>query len=448
MNATVLLIDDEAVFREDMAALIREEGYDCDTAAGGEEALRRASAEAPDVILCDLIMPGISGVELISRLASLCPDTPLVIITANATVESAVDAFRAGAADYILKPVLTDDLVRKIGRCVEQRRLQRELRYLRRQVSEHVTGTTIVGESATIRAVRELIERVGPSGSSILIAGESGTGKELVARALHHAGSDDRAPFIAVNCAALPRDLMESELFGHVRGAFTGAHRDKPGYFELAAGGTLFLDEICELPLELQPKLLRAIDQQEFYRVGATRPTRTDVRIIAATNRDPQREIEEKRFREDLFFRISVVQIEMPPLRERREDIPLLIEYLLGRLALRLNRRITGVTNAAMRALMSAHWRGNVRELLNVLERAVLLADGEQLDAGDLPRELAGVESAESTSDDLRSAVRAYEREHIRHILHSAGGNREQAARRLGIDASTLYRRMKELDAP
>jgi DNA-binding NtrC family response regulator len=446
MSATVLLIDDEAVFREDMAALIREEGYDCDTAADGEEALRRASAEAPDVILCDLIMPGISGVELISRLASLCPDTPLVIITANATVESAVDAFRAGAADYILKPVLTDDLVRKIGRCVEQRRLQRELRYLRRQVSEHVTGTTIVGESAAIRAVRELIERVGPSGSSILIAGESGTGKELVARALHHAGSDDRAPFIAVNCAALPRDLMESELFGHVRGAFTGAHRDKPGYFELAAGGTLFLDEICELPPELQPKLLRAIDQQEFYRVGATRPTRTNVRIIAATNRDPRREIEEKRFREDLFFRISVVQIEMPPLRERREDIPLLIEYLLGRLAVRLNRRITGVTNAAMRALMSAYWRGNVRELLNVLERAVLLADGEQLDAGDLPRELAAVESAEQTSDDLRSAVRAYEREHIRHILHSASGNREQAARRLGIDASTLYRRMKELE--
>jgi len=446
MNATVLLIDDEAVFREDMATLIREGGYACDTAADGAEALRHASAEAPDVILCDLIMPGISGVELISRLASLCPETPIVIITANATMESAVDAFRAGAADYILKPVLADDLLQKIARCVEQRRLQRELRYLRRQVSEHVTGTTIVGESAAIRAVRELIERVGPSSSGILISGESGTGKELVARALHHAGSNDRAPFIGVNCAALPRDLMESELFGHVRGAFTGAHRDKPGYFELAGGGTLFLDEICELSPELQPKLLRAIDQQEIYRVGATRPTRTNVRIIAATNRDPQREIEEKRFREDLFFRVSVVQIEMPPLRARREDIPLLVEYLLGRLSTRLNRRIAGVTNAALRTLMSAQWRGNVRELLNVLERAVLLSDGEQIDCRDLPRELAGVEALEQPSDDLRSAVRAYEREHIRHILHSAAGNREQAARRLGIDASTLYRRMKELE--
>ncbi len=446
MTATVLLIDDEAVFREDMAAILREEGYACDTAADGEEALRRASAEAADVILCDLIMPGLCGVDLITRLANLCPDTPLLIITANATMETAVDAFRAGAADYILKPVLPEDLFQKIGRCVEQRRLQRELRYLRRHVSEQVTGTTIVGESRGIRAVRELIERVGPSGSSILVTGESGTGKELVARALHHARSDDHAPFIAVNCAALPRELMESELFGHVRGAFTGAHRDKPGYFELAGGGTLFLDEICELPAELQPKLLRAIDQQEFYRVGATRPTRTSVRLIAATNRDPLREIEEKRFREDLFFRISVVQIELPPLRDRRDDIPLLVEHLLGRLVTRLNRRITGVTNAAMRALMSARWRGNVRELVNVLERAVLLAESEQIDVGDLPREISGEAFTAQTSDDLRSAVRAYEREHIRHVLLVAGGNREQAARRLGIDASTLYRRMKELE--
>ncbi len=237
------------------------------------------------------------------------------------------------------------------------------------------------------------------------ITGESGTGKELVARALHEAGEKERAPFIAVNCAALPRDLMESELFGHVRGAFTGAHRDKPGYFELADGGTLFLDELCELPIELQPKLLRAIDHQEIYRVGATRPTKTRVRIVAATNRDPQVEIAEKRFREDLFFRISVVNVHLPPLRERRDDIPMLVDQ-------------------------------------NVLERAVLLTDREQIDVGDLP---AGVPVSEAT-DDLRVAVRAYEREHIRHVLASTGGNREEASRRLGIDPSTLYRRMKELE--
>jgi len=229
-------------------------------------------------------------------------------------------------------------------------------------------------------------------------------------------------------------------------GAFTGAHRDKPGYFELADGGTLFLDEICELSIELQPKLLRAIDQQEIYRVGATRPTKMRVRIVAATNRDPQREIAEKRFREDLFFRISVVNVHLPPLRERRDDIPLLVDHLLNRLRRKLGRRTSGVTNAAIRALMSAPWRGNVRELDNVLERAVLLADHEQIDVGDLPAELSGAVAVGESSDDLRAAVRAYEREHIRHVLASTGGNREEASRRLGIDPSTLYRRMKELE--
>ncbi len=442
MNAEILLVDDEAVFREDMADLLRGEGYVVETAANAEEALRRLNAQSPDVMLCDLVMPGMTGIELLSHVARLCPDTATIILTAHATVETAVGAFRAGAVDYILKPVLPEDLFQKIGRCIEQRQLRRELYYLRRQLSEESTGTTIVGNSKAIQSVRDLIARVGPSTSSILITGESGTGKELVARALHEAGEKERAPFIAVNCAALPRDLMESELFGHVRGAFTGAHRDKPGYFELADGGTLFLDELCELPIELQPKLLRAIDHQEIYRVGATRPTKTRVRIVAATNRDPQVEIAEKRFREDLFFRISVVNVHLPPLRERRDDVPMLVDHLLSRLRRKLGRRTMGVTNGAIRALMSAPWRGNVRELENVLERAVLLTDREQIDVGDLP---AGVPVSEAT-DDLRVAVRAYEREHIRHVLSATGGNREEASRRLGIDPSTLYRRMKELE--
>src|SRR6266545_302928 len=416
MSAEILLVDDEAVFREDMADLLRQEGYVCETAGDAEQALRRLTVQPPDVILCDLVMPGMSGVELLSHVARLCPDTAAIILTAHATVETAVGAFRAGAVDYILKPVLPEDLFQKIGRCIEQRQLRRELAYLRRQVSEEA-GTTIVGHSKGIQSVRDLIARVGPSTSGVLITGESGTGKELVARALHEAGEKEHAPFIAVNCAALPRDLMESELFGHVRGAFTGAHRDKPGYFELADGGTLFLDEICELSIELQPKLLRAIDQQEIYRVGATRPTKMRVRIVAATNRDPQREIAEKRFREDLFFRISVVNVHLPPLRERRDDIPLLVDHLLNRLRRKLGRRTSGVTNAAIRALMSAPWRGNVRELENVLERAVLLTDHEQIDVGDLPAELSGAVAVGESSDDLRAAVRAYEREHIRHVL-------------------------------
>lgn len=446
MSAQILLIDDEAVFREDMAVMLRDEGYECDTAPDGDEALEWLNGRTPDVVLCDLVMPGVSGIELISRIAQLVPETPIIIITAHATVETAVGAFRAGAVDYILKPVLAEDLFQKIGRCLEQTQIERELRYLRRQLSEQATGTTIVGHSRAIQSLRELIARVGPSSSSVLITGESGTGKELVARALHAAGEDEQAPFIAVNCAALPRDLMESELFGHVRGAFTGAFRDKPGYFELANGGTLFLDEICELPVELQPKLLRAIDQQEAYRVGAARPTRIKVRFITATNREPKREIAEHRFREDLFFRLSVIVIHLPPLRDRRADIPLLVEHLLGRLGRRMGRRVLGVTNAAIRALMSARWRGNVRELENVLERAILLTDHEQIDVEDLPGEIAGTAPPSESSDDLRSAVRAYEREHIRQVLLTTGGNREEASRRLGIDPSTLYRRMKELE--
>ncbi len=446
MTARILLIDDENVFREDVADLLRQEGYTCETAGNGDEGLRCAEAEAPDVILCDLVMPGISGVDLVQRLVTLCPDTAILVITAHATVETTVEAFRAGAVDYLLKPVVAEDLFQKISRAIGERQLNRELRYLRREMSRAGAGTTIVGNSRAIVAVREMIGRVGPSTSSVLITGESGTGKELVARAIHESSPRSKGPFIAVNCAALPRDLAESELFGHVRGAFTGALRDKPGYFELAGGGTLFLDEICELAPELQAKLLRAIDQQEIFRVGGTRQIKTDVRIVAATNRNVKSEIEQKRFREDLYFRISVVEIVLPSLRERRDDIPLIVEHLLHHLSAELKRHITGVSNAALRALMSGPWRGNVRELENVLERAILLSDNGTIEAENLPAELSGVVPSTESGDDLRNAVRAYEREHIRQVLADAGGNREEASRRLGIDASTLYRRMKELN--
>jgi len=445
MSGRILLIDDEDVFREDIASLLRHEGYTCDAASCGDEGLRLAQAEAPDVILCDMVMPGIAGAELVRGLAAACPETPIVVITAHATVETTVDAFRAGATDYLLKPLVIDDLIRKVERCLEHRQLQAELKFLRRQMSLAGGGTTIIGTSRGIQAVRELIARVGPSNSSVLITGESGTGKELVARALRAAGSNDRAPFIAVNCAALPPNLVESELFGHVRGAFTGALRDKRGLFELANGGTLFLDEICELPLELQPKLLRAIEQQEVFPVGGTRVLKTNVRILAATNRVLRDEIAAKRFREDLYFRIAVVEIALPPLRDRRDDIPLLADFLAARLNERLKRRVVGITNSALRVLMSAPWRGNVRELENVLERAMLLTNGESIGLDDLPAGITGTIDPRDTSDDLRNAVRAYEREHIRHVLTAARGNREEASRRLGIDASTLYRRMKDL---
>ena len=445
MSVRVLLIDDEDVLREDVAALLREQAFVCETAADGAEGLRRAEAEVPDVILCDLVMPGISGIELVRRLVMLYPETAVFVITAHATVETTVEAFRAGAVDYLLKPIVPEDLFCKITRAVERRHLERELRYLRREISATRAGTAIVGNSRAMADVRDLIERVAPSTSSILVTGESGTGKEVVARAIHTTSERRRGPFIAVNCAALPAELAESELFGHMRGAFTGATRDKPGYFELAAGGTLFLDEICELPPELQAKLLRAIDQQEIYRVGGTRQIKTNVRIISATNRVPAKEIAEKRFREDLYFRISVVEIQLPPLRERREDIPLLIEHLQRRLSIELKRRVSGVNSGALRALMSAPWRGNVRELENVLERAILLSEDDWIGVDDLPMQLCGAKCEEEHADDLRIAVRAYEREHIRQVLSNSRGNREEAARRLGIDASTLYRRVKHM---
>jgi DNA-binding NtrC family response regulator len=447
MSVSILLIDDEALFREDLASLLRQEGFVCRTAGNGEEGLHLAEEEEPDVVLCDLMMPGIGGVEVVDRLATLCPGAVVILITAFGNLETAVDAFRKGATDYLLKPLVLDDLLRKIRRCVEQRHLRQEVRYLRRTVAEAGTGTAIIGDSSAMRQVKELIRKVAPAESTVLTTGESGTGKELVARALHEGRGGTERPFVPVNCAALPRDLFESELFGHVRGAFTGAVRSRPGFFELARGGTLFLDEIAELPLELQPKLLRAVEQRELMPVGGTRTKSIEVRLVAATNRNLEDEIAAGRFREDLFYRVRVIEIRLPPLREHREDIPPLVEHLVRRLARRLGRNPLPVDNAAMQVLMSATWRGNVRELENVLERALLLGEDDAIGVADLPAEIAGgaMEIADP-KDDLKSAVRSYERRHIEQVLSATGGNREEAARRLGIDASTLYRRLKDFE--
>jgi DNA-binding NtrC family response regulator len=446
MSQSILLVDDEDMFREDLASLLRQQGFACRTAAGGEEGLRAAQAEAPDLVLCDLVMPGGSGLELVSRLAALYPELPVIVLTAYGTLETAVEAFRSGATDYLLKPVVPEDLLCKVERLLEHRRLMGEVRYLRREMSEVRVGSGLVGTSPAMEGVRKLIARVAAGDSTVLIRGGSGTGKEVVAREIHAAGRGPERPFVAVNCAAVPRDLFESELFGHVKGAFTGAVRDRPGLFEVAADGTLFLDELSDLPLELQPKLLRAIERKEVLRVGETRTRPAQARIIAATQRDLQEEVAARRFREDLFFRVRVLEIVIPPLHERREDIPLLVEHFIPRLNARLKRRILGVDQAAMRVMMSAPWQGNVRELENTLERAMLLTDKECIGVADLPAELTARADSAELSDDLRAALRAYEREHIRQVLGATGENREEAARRLGIDVSTLYRRLKALD--
>ncbi len=448
MSLRVLIVDDEALFREDLATLLKSEGYSCRTAADGEEGLRKVEVDPPDIVLTDLVMPGVGGLEFVDRLGAVSPESVVIVVTAFGSLDTAVEAFRKGVADYLLKPVVPEDLFAKIRRIQRTRKLESELRFLRRQVATADTGSEIVGSSPAMQEVKDLIGKVAPAPSPVLILGDTGTGKELVARSIHRERYGEEAPFVAINCAALPRELIESELFGHVKGAFTGATTDKPGLFEIASGGTLFLDEISEMPLDLQPKLLRAIEEGAISRVGGTRTIETPVRILAATNRDLKAEVERQAFRQDLYFRIRVIEIQLPSLRERREDIPSLVEHLMARLRNRLRRDVRSVDAEAMRLLMAAPWPGNVRELDNTLERAMLLAEGQVLTLEDLPAELSGRPVFAPGSDDLRRGVRAYEAHHIARVLAATDGNREEAARRMGIDPSTLYRRLKELDSP
>jgi DNA-binding NtrC family response regulator len=437
----ILIVDDDGETCRFMAELLGRSDREIRTTQHVSEALALAR-EPFDLLISDINLDAQqTGMDVLRAFKQANPRGHVVLISGFGTLQTAIDAVRAGAFDYISKPFNISEVKATVDRALAESGSPSTVR-----PSLDVPAAGLIGRTSGMLSVYKQIAHAANAAAPVLIIGESGTGKELVARAIHEASPRNRGPFIAVNCAALPRDLAESELFGHVRGAFTGALRDKPGYFELAGGGTLFLDEICELSPELQAKLLRAIDQQEIFRVGGTRQIRTDVRILAATNRNVKSEVDQKRFREDLYFRISVVEIALPPLRERRDDIPLIVEFLLHRLSAELKRHVSGLSNAALRALMSAPWRGNVRELENVLERAILLCDNGSIDVGNLPAELIGTLPASDPADDLRMAVRAYEREHIRQVLSNSGGNREEASRRLGIDASTLYRRMKELN--
>jgi DNA-binding NtrC family response regulator len=368
------------------------------------------------------------------------------MITAYATVESAVAAFRLGAQDYLMKPVIFDELLAKIAHLLQYRKLLRENQGLRRQVHAEHAEETLVGESPVMRRVKGLIRKVGPTRSNVLITGESGTGKELVARALHATGAGPDAPFLAINCAAIPHDLLENQLFGHVRGAFTGADRDHPGLFVAAAEGTVFLDEIGEMPLATQAKLLRTIESKEVLPVGATRASRFSARILAATNKDLPAEVGASRFRSDLFYRLNVVTIELPPLRNRPEDIPSLVATLLAKHARRQGKQVHSVDNATIRRLMGATWKGNVRELDNALERAVILCDGPILGLADFSADLFGPADAleGDAADRLRDAIDSFEKHHIARVLDGCGGDKRQAALRLGLGLSSLYRKLEE----
>jgi DNA-binding NtrC family response regulator len=413
--------------------------------------LERAGEQRFDIVLCDVHLPGLDGLELLDRLQRISPETFVLLITAYATVENAVEAFQLGAHDYLMKPILLDEVLSKIRRLLAHRALFLENQWLRRELnlSRRLESEQIVGKSSGMMQVLEMVRKVAPTPSTVLIVGESGTGKELVARAIHAGGpgltdAGDAPRFIAVNCAAIPHDLLENQLFGHRKGSFTGADRDQAGVFVHAGNGTVFLDEIGEMPLATQAKLLRAIEQKEILPVGANEPLRVEARVLAATNKDLLKEVEAGRFRDDLYYRLNVVSIHIPPLRERREDIPDLVEFLLSRHARTLGKRISGVTHGAMQLLLACRWRGNIRELDNALQRAVILGEGPLITPSDLPPDLAPVEGDPTLVDELGEATKLFEKQHIERILRQTPDKKE-AARRLGMGLSSLYRRIAEL---
>jgi len=442
----ILIVDDEEVINLTLREFLQGEQFEVATAGDLHSALAQVAGFEPDIVLCDVQLPGADGITVLNRTLQIRPEALFVMITAYATVENAVAAFQRGAQDYLMKPVLFEDLLAKLDRLMSLRRLLRENQALRRQLHADGNLDALVGGSAPMRAVKTLIRKVGPTRSTVLITGESGTGKELVARALHTLGPAPDEVFLAVNCAAIPHDLLENQLFGHVRGAFTGADRDHAGVFVAAGRGTVFLDEIGELSRSTQAKLLRAIENKEVLPVGATHPVVFRARLLTASNKDLAVEVAADRFRADLYYRLNVVSIHLPPLRDRREDIPDLVAHLLSKHAKHLGKRVTGVDNATIRGLMAARWTGNVRELDNALERAVILSEDSTLIPDDFPPGLIVETDSEGSGDNLRAAVRDYERHHIQRVMRACGDDKREAARSLGLGLSSLYRKLEEMD--
>jgi two-component system response regulator PilR (NtrC family) len=446
MPEAILVADDEPGVRESLAEVLRDAGYDVQVAADGDAALAALETRDFAVVLTDLRMPGADGLAVLRRAREVSPQTLVLVMTAHGGVDTAVEALRNGATDYILKPVVFDDLLAKVDRLLEHRQLVWQAQMLRREVEGQYDFDGLVGHSGAMREVFALIEKVAPTHSTVLITGESGTGKEVVARAIHRLSQVAHRIFLPVNCAAIPENLLESQLFGHVRGAFTGAVTSQEGLFSRAKGGTIFLDEIGDMPFGLQSKLLRAIEAKEVLPVGSTQTVTVDVRIIAATNHDLREMADQGRFREDLYYRLNVVNIALPPLREHREDIPSLVEYLVRRHNREMKRAYRGVANTTLKVLMSQPWKGNVRELDNVIEHAMILGDGEWINPADLPRGLReNHDQLPPVGDELREALRAYERIHIESVLRRTGGDKHQAADLLGLSLSSLYRKLNAL---
>jgi len=442
MSKSILIAEDEQILRESLAELLVQEGYEVVATANGKEAQAAVLQRSFDLVLSDVRMPEMDGLTLLSHLARLAPQTPVVMLTAFGTIDSAVEAMRSGAVDYLLKPVQFDDLLLRITRAIEYGEMVRSHHQMADQLAEESSFHNLVGESPGMKRLFGLVNKLAAVKSTVLLLGESGTGKELFARAIHYNGITRDKPFVPVNCGAIPETLIASELFGHRKGSFTGATADRAGYFEAANKRTQFLYEISPLPLGTQIMLLRVLEERVVVPVGDTKPRSVDVRIIAATNRDLREMVAAGLFREDLMYRLDVVKLELPPLRHRREDIPLLVHHFLQKYASQMSKRVPGITNGAMRALLNHGWPGNIRELENVIERAVIFTDGADLGVEDLP--FRTVEENEP-GEELREALRQFERQHILYCLRRHEFDKNETAEHLGIGLSSLYRKMDEL---
>ncbi len=439
---SVLVVEDEELMRSILRRLLEDAGFRVFTADSSETALEIFPDNDIAATLTDIKMAGMDGLQLLERIKAVDPNAMVIIMTAYSSVDSAVSALRKGAYDYVTKPFVNEDLLQTIKNAILQRELFHENRALRRELNKQYTFTEIIGQSNGLKNIFTLVQKVADTNAAVLIQGESGTGKELIARAIHFDSGRASKPFLAVNCGALPESLLESELFGHTKGAFTGAVTEKKGLFRSAAGGTLFLDEIGEMPLPLQVKLLRALQEHEVTPVGSSIPVKFDTRIIAATNKDLEFEVAANNFREDLFYRLNVIEISIAPLRERRDDIPLLVKHFAVKSARNQNAEEKAVTNEAMSALLNYDWPGNVRELENVIERAFILSGGE-IDLNSLPLKVRSKTANISETGESRPTLEETERKYMLEIMDEVENDKARAAKILGIDLSTLYRKLK-----
>ncbi len=442
MSKSILIVEDEETLRESLKRVFTKEGFNVETAGSAEEALKLSEENIYDVIISDIILPGMDGIELLSKIKQILPEQIFIVITAYASVNTAIQALRLGAYDYIMKPIIHEEIKQVVRNALKQKRLLKENLLLRQEIEKQYDFTNIIGESASIKNIIEEIKKIADTKSNVLLLGETGTGKELFARVIHHNSSRRDMPFIPINCSAIPENLLESELFGYVKGAFTGAITSKKGLLEEADGGTIFLDEIGDMPLSIQAKFLRVLEDQEIRPVGATKTKKVDIRFITATNKDLNEAVKKGQFREDLLYRINVITITLPPLRNRREDIEPLARYYVRKYANHLGKKVSDISPEAISLMVSYNWPGNVRELQNVIERAVILADNERIMPEHLPENIKTTESFFEESLNKALSIEDYTRAFILKYQHIYG--EQELAEKLGITRKTLWEKRKK----